>query len=979
MSSDRLIDELWGESPPSDAQTALQAHVSRLRKVLEPDHGGEPALLLTRPPGYLLSIADDQLDLRRFDRLVAESRRLLEEGDAERASTAVRDGLDLWRGRPLADLENEPFAAEVTRGLDEAWLEALETRIDADLALGRHAELVPELATLVRRHPLREGLRAQLMLALYRSGRQAEALEAFDEGRRKLSEELGLEPGTRLRRLQAGILAQEPELDFTDERPRASAPPKAHRRWLPAAVAGVVVAAGLALGAVILGGDDEQPGTAGRGGSLVRLDPHSGEVERSANVGSAPGAISVGAGAIWAVDLDDQTVFRVDPGSLEVTTFATGATPTDLATGADAVWVASGAPVTGTQSAGPVATAIARVDPTTRTVRARVRLPRSGGAAAELTDDHVAVERDAVWAIAPDYAVVRIDPRTNRIVATIRGLQARAVAAGDAGVWVLGIDGTIARIDRRTNRIAARGRIGASTVASVAVGGGAAWVSAPGDGVIWRIDPGPRLVMRTIDVGAGVGDLSFGAGSLWAANPLRGTVVRVEPDANRVTREVRLGGSPRAVSAGAEGVWVSVTGDRERDSAAASAGAPVHGSCEPTFYRGEDRPQRLIVTDLPLQGGVRLSAQQMAQAAAFVLNARGFQAGDLRVGIQSCDDSVAQTGLFDPAKCAANARAYAADQRVIGVVGTVNSPCSVAALPELARARGGPLAMVSPLNSYVGLTRPAAGAPPDELRSLYPGGRRHFARVFPTDDHQAVALAALAAELGDRRVAILDDGDLLYGRALADRFALATRSLGSEVVARRRWNPEASSYSRLVAAVARTRPDAIFLGGILDSNGPAVLRELRRAVGPEPEILLGDGFTPTVLLVRQAGRAAEGAYLSVSGLITESIPERGRRFVDRFGRTLPGVDIEPSAVYTAEATGVLLDAIANSDGSRAGVLDALFATDVERGLTGPVRFDRRGDIVAPPITILRVRRGARQLATFPGAVLHEVVRSRGGG
>ena len=179
MSSDRLIDDLWGESPPSDAQTALQAHVSRLRKVLEPDHGGEPALLLTRPPGYLLSIADDQLDLRRFDRLVAESRRLLEEGDAERASTAVREALDLWRGRPLADLENEPFAAEVTRELDEAWLEALETRIDADLALGRHAELVPELATLVRRHPLREGLRAQLMLAalpLRAAGRGARGL-----------------------------------------------------------------------------------------------------------------------------------------------------------------------------------------------------------------------------------------------------------------------------------------------------------------------------------------------------------------------------------------------------------------------------------------------------------------------------------------------------------------------------------------------------------------------------------------------------------------------------------------------------------------------------------------------------------------------------------------------------------------------------------------------------------------------------------
>ena len=167
-------------------------------------------------------------------------------------------------------------------------------------------------------------------------------------------------------------------------------------------------------------------------------------------------------------------------------------------------------------------------------------------------------------------------------------------------------------------------------------------------------------------------------------------------------------------------------------------------AASPPSTGGAGRPQRLIVTDLPLQGGVRLSAQQMAQAAAFVLAGRGFRAGELRVGIQSCDDSVARTGLFDPAKCDANARAYARDRRVIGVVGTLNSPCSVAALPELGRAKGGPLAMVSPVNSYVGLTRPAPGAPAGELESLYPSGRRHFTRVYPADDYQAVALAALA-------------------------------------------------------------------------------------------------------------------------------------------------------------------------------------------------------------------------------------------
>jgi DNA-binding SARP family transcriptional activator len=157
VSTDRLIDELWGESLPSDAQTALQAHVSRLRKLLEPDHSGEPAVLLTRAPGYVLLIEDDQLDLRRFEAFVAEARALLAQGEPEQAAERVRAGLELWRGRPLADLEDEPVANEITRELDEAWLGAVETRVDADLALGRHAELVPELTTLVRRHPLRKG------------------------------------------------------------------------------------------------------------------------------------------------------------------------------------------------------------------------------------------------------------------------------------------------------------------------------------------------------------------------------------------------------------------------------------------------------------------------------------------------------------------------------------------------------------------------------------------------------------------------------------------------------------------------------------------------------------------------------------------------------------------------------------------------------------------------------------------------------
>jgi DNA-binding SARP family transcriptional activator/ABC-type branched-subunit amino acid transport system substrate-binding protein len=974
VSSDRLVDALWGERAPADAQPALHAHVSRLRKALE-----APGVLVTRAPGYVLQIDDDQLDVRRFERLAEDGRAQLGAGEAEQAAATLRAALGLWRGPPLADLENEPFAAAAAPPLAEARLDAQETRIEADLARGEHAALVAELTELVRRHPLRERPRAQLMLALSRAGRDAEALEAYDEGRRTLADELGLAPGARLQGLQAEILAADPApAPPRSPRPRPARAPARRRRRL---LAFAVPAAAAALAAGALAAADQEPPRAAApaaaraaGAALVRIDPGSGAVLRTVRAGTTPGAVATGAGAVWSIDVDAQTVTRVAADG-EATTFGTGATPVDLAAGAGALWVAGGGPVQGTQAAGPVATTLARVDPATRTVRARIALPRRPGATTELAEDRIAVEPDAVWAIAPDFAVVRIDPRTDRVVATIRGLQARAVAAGDGGVWVLGLDGGIARIDRARNRVAVRGRIPASTVGALAVGAGSAWVAAPGDGAIWRVRPGPRLVMRTIDVDPGVGDLAFGAGALWAVNPLRGALVRVDPGTGQVARTIGVGGAPRAVAAGDEGVWVAVGGDRARPAAGTASSAPVHAHCTPTLYRGPGRPERLIVTDLPLQGGVRLSAQQMAQAAAWVLAERGFRAGTQRIGIQSCDDSIARTGLFDPARCAANARAYVADPRVLGVVGPVNSPCAVAALPELARAPGGPLAIVSPAASYAGLTRRVPGAPPGELARLHPGGVVHFARVFPTDDHQAVALAARADALGAERVAALDDGDLLYGRALADRFAVAARALGATVVARRHWAPEAADQRRLAAAVARTRPDAVFLGGLLDSGGAAVVRALRTALPAGTAILLPDGFTPTVFLAEQAGAAADGAYVAVTGLVGPRLPARGRAFAAAFGATLPGVEIEPTAVYAAEATGVLLDAIAGSGGSRAGVLDGLLATDREDGLTGPVRFDARGDVVAPAVTVLRMRPGARGPAGFPGTAIDRVVRA----
>jgi DNA-binding SARP family transcriptional activator len=213
VSIDRLIDALWGASPPLTCGKSIQVYVSRLRKSIGDNR------LVTHAPGYALYVDPGELDLTRFEQLVAEAWR----APPERASAKLREALGLWRGPPLADLAYEQFAqAEIAR-LEEMRLGAVEQRLESDLALGRHAELVAELETLVARHPLRERFRYQLMLALYRSERQAEALEAYRQARRELSDELGLEPSESLKRLEAAILRQDPDLAAADDPGRATA------------------------------------------------------------------------------------------------------------------------------------------------------------------------------------------------------------------------------------------------------------------------------------------------------------------------------------------------------------------------------------------------------------------------------------------------------------------------------------------------------------------------------------------------------------------------------------------------------------------------------------------------------------------------------------------------------------------------------------------------------------------------------------
>jgi DNA-binding SARP family transcriptional activator len=203
-----LIELLWTEAPPADAAKALQVQVSRLRRALEAD------VLRTLPGGYLLEVDPAEFDLRRFEELAAAGRELLAQGDAAAARGTLTDALDLWRGTPLAEFAANPLARREAGRLEELRLAALEDRIDADLALGAHGQLVGELEALVARHPLRERLRAQLMLALYRAGRQADALAAYREARRALVDELGIEPGRQLHELEQSILRQDTALDL---------------------------------------------------------------------------------------------------------------------------------------------------------------------------------------------------------------------------------------------------------------------------------------------------------------------------------------------------------------------------------------------------------------------------------------------------------------------------------------------------------------------------------------------------------------------------------------------------------------------------------------------------------------------------------------------------------------------------------------------------------------------------------------------
>jgi branched-chain amino acid transport system substrate-binding protein len=380
-------------------------------------------------------------------------------------------------------------------------------------------------------------------------------------------------------------------------------------------------------------------------------------------------------------------------------------------------------------------------------------------------------------------------------------------------------------------------------------------------------------------------------------------------------------------------------------------------SCSGIYYEGSGTPQMIIASDLPLQGSGRTQTVQMTAAIKFILKQKGFKAGSHTVGYQSCDDSTAQAGKWDSAKVSANANAYANDPNVAGVIGTFNSGAAEIMIPVLNRAPNGPVGMVSPANTYVGLTHVGPGTAPGEPDKYYPSGKRNYIRIVAADDFQGAADAMLAKQVGAKKVYILNDKEA-YGQGVAGDFKNVLPGVGLTSAGFTAWDGKASSYEALANKIKQSGADAVFLGGLICENGGKLIKDLRAGLGATVKIIAPDGFTPISAVVTGAGApAAEGMYVSVAGLPNEQLGATGKAFVKDFGATQPGGSVDPYSSYAAQAADVLLTAIEKSDGTRAGVTDQLFKTDVTDGILGSFKINANGDTNANPISIYLIKGG----------------------
>jgi YVTN family beta-propeller protein len=549
VSRDRLIEGLWGEAPPKSAGHTLESYISRLRKALGAN--GNEAELLTRPHGYSLNADAEQIDAHLFEDLVADGRRQLAAGAPHEAASSLEEALGLFRGPPLDDLAFFPFARAAAQHLEEARLAALQDRIEADLESGRDSDLIPELYALAEEHPLVERIHGQLMLALYRAGRQAEALDVYRTLRRTLVDELGIEPGSSIRELHEAILRQD-RLDVANresssaaagrERSRAALRPRGFSRLRFATVITIGVLATGAVAAIlaVIGG-----GTSGAelatGDSVAILDPAQGGLVGEVGLDGPPGQAVRGAGALWVSLFEDHSVARVDPDTKRVEeTIAVGSGPSAMAFGSDALWVANS--LDGT---------VSRIDPTTN--RVVDTIPVGNGPSSLAFGD------GSLWvANARANEIAELEGVSGEVTRRIPLPAApTGVAFASGALWASSQSvGSVFRIAARSNDVAEI-HVGTGP-AGIAAGDGAVWVANTLDGTVSRIDPSRGAVTTTLPVGNGPLAVDVASGSVWVANEFDGTLSRIDAREGEVTQTIAVGEQPQGVAAGTGDISIPI-------------------------------------------------------------------------------------------------------------------------------------------------------------------------------------------------------------------------------------------------------------------------------------------------------------------------------------------------------------------------------------------------------------------------------------
>jgi len=362
---------------------------------------------------------------------------------------------------------------------------------------------------------------------------------------------------------------------------------------------------------------------------------------------------------------------------------------------------------------------------------------------------------------------------------------------------------------------------------------------------------------------------------------------------------------------------------------------------------GDDGGKTLkIVSDLPLQGSNLVQTGQMVEAMEFVLEQAENKAGDYTIEYESFDDAIASTGSWDEATCASNARAYVDDDSIVINIGTYNSGCAAIEIPIL---NEGGVAMISPANTYAGLTHDAPGTEAGEPDKYYPSGTRNYTRVVASDDFQGKGGAAfMKNDLGVTSVFILDDKQL-YGKGVADAFEDAAKEIGLTVAGHEGWDAQAPNYTALMTKIKATGADGIYIGGLEDQNGSQLVKDKVAVLGDNEKVklVMADGMVTTALIDNAGADNAQGAYGTAPTLPVSQLTGAGAEFVTGFQQKI-GVDkaIEVYTIYAAAAMQVALDAIARSDGSREDIIAKVFETNIPDSVVGPLSFNADGDPAA---------------------------------